>query len=96
MTATSTPEKLNGIDVTQLKEAIAQIEANPDAGQTHWRVTSRWQGGTRTDHLVDGLLIGGERVERQFQIQIDEPCELCGTNQFANPKNTCWPPPTPA
>jgi uncharacterized OsmC-like protein len=25
-------------------------------------------------------------VDRQFWIQIDEPCELCGTNQFANPQ----------
>jgi uncharacterized OsmC-like protein len=30
--------------------------------------------------------IGGQKVDRQFQIQIDEPCELCGTNQFANPQ----------
>jgi uncharacterized OsmC-like protein len=56
------------------------------AGQTRWKVTSRWQGGTRTDHVVDGFDIGGQKVDRQFQIQIDEPCELCGTNQFANPQ----------
>lgn len=46
-------------------------------------VKSRWEGGTRTDHGVD---IGGQKVDRQFQIQIDEPCELCGTNQYANPQ----------
>jgi len=77
---------VNGIDLAALNQAISDIEANPAAGQTRWKVTSRWQGGTRTDHLVDGVDIGGQRVERQFQIQIDEPCELCGTNQFANPQ----------
>ena len=77
---------VNGINVQALRQAMAAIEADPDAGQTRWKVTSRWQGGTRTDHVVDGVDIGGQKVDRQFQIQIDEPCELCGTNQFANPQ----------
>jgi len=78
--------KVNGIDVAALKQAIAEIEANPDAGQTRWTIKSRWEGGARTDHRVDGVDIGGQRVNRQFQIQVDEPCELCGTNQYANPQ----------
>jgi uncharacterized OsmC-like protein len=86
MTTQTQAEKVNGIDVPALKQTIATIQADPTAGQTHWRVTSRWQGGTRTDHFVNGVEIGGQQVERQFQIQIDEPCELCGTNQYANPQ----------
>lgn len=86
MTTQTQPEKVNGIDVAALKGAIADIESNPAAGQTHWKVKSRWQGGTRSDHLVDGFDLGGAKVDRRFQIQIDEPCELCGTNQFANPQ----------
>lgn len=86
MTTQTQHQTINGIDVAALKQAIAGIEANPDAGQTTWKVTSRWEGGTRTDHVVDGVDIGGQKVDRQFQIQIDEPCELCGTNQFANPQ----------
>lgn len=85
-TATQTLPTVNGIDVAALKSAIAGIEADPDAGQTRWRVRSEWRGGTRTDHFVDGVDIGGATIERQFQIQIDEPCELCGTNRFANPQ----------
>ena len=77
---------VNGINVTALKQAIADIKANPDAGQTRWTVRSRWEGGTRTDHVVDGVDIGGQKVDRQFQIHIDEPCELCGSNQYANPQ----------
>jgi uncharacterized OsmC-like protein len=80
------PTTVNGINVAALKQAIAAIEADPQAGQTRWKVISRWQGGTRSDHAVDGFDIGGNKVYRQFQIQIDEPCELCGTNQFANPQ----------
>ena len=86
MTTQTPQQNVNGIDIAALKGAIAQVEANPDAGQTRWTVKSRWQGGTRTDHFVDGFGMGGQKVDRQFQIQIDEPCELCGSNQYANPQ----------
>lgn len=86
MTTQTQQSTVNGINVAALKQAIADIEANPDAGQTTWTVVSRWQGGTRTDHFVDGVDIGGQKIDRQFQIQIDEPGELCGTNDFANPQ----------
>ena len=58
MTTQTQQENVNGIDVAALKQAIADIEANPDAGQTRWTVKSRWEGGTRTDHAVDGVDIG--------------------------------------
>lgn len=77
---------INGIDVVALQGAIAAIEADPAEASTTWRVSSRWQGGTRTDHFVDGVEIGGQKIDRRFQIQIDEPHELCGTNNFANPQ----------
>ncbi len=86
MTTQATYETINGIDVGTLKRAIEDIRDNPDAGQTHWTVKSRWDGGTRTDHFVDSFSIGGQEVARQFQIQIDEPCELGGSNQNANPQ----------
>jgi len=85
-TAQQAPTVVNNIDVTALKEAIAAVQANPDAGQTSWKVCSRWQGGTRTDHFVEGVRIGGQTIQRQFEIPIDEPCELGGTNQYANPQ----------
>ena len=84
---TKTMEKVvNGVDVQALRQAIESIEADPAAGQTAWKVCSRWQGGTRTDHFVEGFAMGGEQVHRQFKIEIDEPNELCGTNRFANPQ----------
>ena len=86
MTTQTQQEQVNGIDVAALKQAIADIEANPDAGQTRWTVKSRWEGGTRTEHFIEGVDTSGQKVDRQFQIQIDEPCELCGTNQYANPQ----------
>jgi uncharacterized OsmC-like protein len=78
--------QLNGIDVDALTQAIEAITADPAKGQTHWQVTSRWRGGTRSDTSVEAYSIGGQRITKGFTICVDEPYELCGTNQFANPQ----------
>ena len=82
----STKTTRNGIDLEALQGAIDAITENPAAGMTRWAVRSEWKGGTRTDHNVDGYEIGGERVERPFTLKVDEPLELCGTNEYANPQ----------
>jgi uncharacterized OsmC-like protein len=86
MTATLTNTTVNGINTAALQGAIDAIAADPAKGQTHWVVTSRWVGGTRSDHHVRSCRIGGQDIPRKFTIRIDEPLELCGSNQFANPQ----------
>lgn len=83
---TTTRTRLNGIDVERLREAIQAVGENPDRGQTRWQVTTTWQGGTRMDTTVSGYWIGGEYVEKDFTVRIDEPEELCGSNRYANPQ----------
>jgi len=78
--------KINGIDVDALQEAIERVRANPHAGQTRWDIHSRWTDGARSDHAVNGCYIGGQKIDRRFVISIDEPLELCGTNQYPNPQ----------
>ncbi len=85
-TSPSKPGAVNGIDVAQLRGSIDAIRAEPARGKTNWCIKSRWMGGTRSDHRVDGFTLGGQFVERPFVIKIDEPLELAGTNQFANPQ----------
>ena len=85
--ATQAPSiQVNGINVEALQQTIQAVKEDAAQATTRWKVTSRWQGGTRTDHFVDSVEIGGQQISRQFQIQIDEPQELCGTNLFANPQ----------
>jgi uncharacterized OsmC-like protein len=86
MTTQALDKTVNGIDTSALQGAIAAIKNDPREGATTWKVTSRWVDGTRTDHFVDGVGIGGKQIDRKFKIEIDEPLELCGTNQFANPQ----------
>lgn len=86
MTMTATRTSLNGINTHDLQGAIDAITTNPENGQTHWAVSSRWVGGTRSDHHIDSCRIGKAEVFRRFTLSTDEPLQLCGTNQFANPQ----------
>ena len=86
MTTTIEDTQVNGLDVEYLTNTIEAITADPEKGQTHWEVTSRWRGGTRSDTSVKSYSIGGQKVGKDFTIRSDEPYELGGTNQFANPQ----------
>lgn len=77
---------INGIDVEALKNVVEQVTEEPAKGMTSWRVATTWRGGTRSDTQVNDFSISGQKVERDFNIKIDEPLELLGTNQFANPQ----------
>lgn len=88
ITQTKTAERnvVNGIDVDDLFALIDGVRRSEAKAKTNWRVTTTWQGQARSRSQVDGFEIGGERVRRPFSIDIDEPCELGGTNRFANPQ----------
>src|SRR5215813_15427147 len=79
---------VNGIDTDAVHALIDEVDGDPAAGMTHWRVASAWQGGTRSRAQVDGFAIGGVDVTRRFAIDIDEPFELGGGNAFANPQES--------
>jgi uncharacterized OsmC-like protein len=83
---TAEPTVVNGINVDDVFAQIEGVRRNPAKGKTNWRVTTTWQGQTRSRAQVDGFRIGGERVPRRFSIDIDEPHELGGTDRFANPQ----------
>jgi len=79
-------ELVNGIDVGAVKQLAEAVSADPAKGMTSWRVSTHWQGQTWSRTQVEGYGIGGDHVARKFEIDIDEPLELCGQNRFANPQ----------
>jgi uncharacterized OsmC-like protein len=85
-TKTAEPTVVNGINVDDLFALIEGVKWDAAKGKTNWRVTTEWQGQTRSRTQIEGFKIGGELVPRQFSIDIDEPCELGGSNRFANPQ----------
>jgi uncharacterized OsmC-like protein len=80
------PNVINGINLDDLFALIDSAKRGVAQAKTNWRLTTTWQGQTRSRAQVEGFEIGGERVPRRFSIDIDEPCELGGTNRFANPQ----------
>jgi uncharacterized OsmC-like protein len=86
-TTINTARKIvNGLDVDALFDLIDNVKQDSANGKTRWRVTTTWQGQTRSRSQVEGFAVGGEQVPRQFSIDIDEPAELGGSNRFANPQ----------
>jgi uncharacterized OsmC-like protein len=85
-TKTTEPTIVNGINVDSLLALIDGVRDDATQRKTHWRVTSLWQGQTRSRAQVDGFMIGGARISRQFSLDADEPCELGGSNSFAGPQ----------
>ena len=80
------PNVVNGINVDDLVALRARVAEDAAQGQTGWRVVTTWQGQTRSHAEVSGFRIGGQEVPRRFSFDIDEPCELGGSNAFPNPQ----------
>ena len=83
---TVAPNVVNGINVDDLFALIEGVKQDPAKGKTEWRVATTWQGQTHSRSEVEGFGIGGNEVPRRFSIDIDEPCELGGSNRYANPQ----------
>jgi uncharacterized OsmC-like protein len=85
-TSTLVPKVINGINLDELFALIERVRSEPSKGKTHWRVATTWKGQTRSRSEVEGFGMGGDVVPRRFSIDVDEPCELGGSNRFANPQ----------
>jgi uncharacterized OsmC-like protein len=85
-TKTAEPTVVNGINVDGLFALIDDIKREPEKGKTTWHVTTTWQGQMRSRAEVEVYKLGGKKVPRRFSIDIDEPRELGGSNNFANPQ----------
>lgn len=77
---------INGIDTEGVKALIGHVAKDPANALTRWHVSSSWKGGTQSETRVTGFGFGKEHIKKDFSIHIDEPTELGGTNQFANPQ----------
>jgi uncharacterized OsmC-like protein len=82
----ATLTEINGIDTQALRDTMDAIKADPSCGIAKFCVTTGWKGGTRTETSVDHWSLGGQQLDKNFTINIDEPPQLLGTNTAANPQ----------
>ena len=79
-------QTVNGLDLAALTEEIETIEKDASKALVDFNVTTRWTGQTRSESIVDGFTLGGERIARTHKIVADEPCELLGADSAPNPQ----------
>jgi len=78
--------RANGLDLEALGEVVEAIGNDPGQAKVSFDVTTRWTGQTRSETIVDGFTIAGNRVARTHKIIADEPCELLGGDSAPNPQ----------
>ena len=77
---------VNGIDLAAIGEVLEAIDKDPGQAKAGFEVTTRWVGQTRSETVIEGFTLGGQRHKRQHRILADEPCELFGTDSAPNPQ----------
>ena len=65
-TTTAQPKIVNGINVDNLFALVDGVRLDAAKGRTTWRVTTSWQGQTRSRSRVEGFGIGGQQVPRRI------------------------------
>jgi len=78
--------RVNGLDLEALGEVVEAIGNDPGQAKVSCDVTTRWTGQTRSETIVDGFTIAGNRVARSHKIVADEPNELLGADSAPNPQ----------
>jgi uncharacterized OsmC-like protein len=77
---------VNGVDTNGLKLLALKAAGGGTDAQVKFAVATRWRGGVASQTRVDGYQVCGKTVAKDFAIDIDEPCELLGTNAGPNPQ----------
>jgi len=61
-TKTAAPSIVNGINLDDLFALVEGVKRDAAKGKTNWRVTTTWQGQTRSRAKIESFGIGGEQV----------------------------------
>ncbi len=77
---------VNGIDVDAVHDVVAAVNDDPAKALVGFAVSTRWTGQTGSRSTATAITLGGETIERDFEIVADEPHELLGANGAPNPQ----------
>lgn len=77
---------LNGIDTGALQQVVEGVTRDPSQGRVTFGIRTSWLGGARTSAQALPVSLGNQTIDRNFNIESDEPLEILGTNKAANPQ----------
>lgn len=84
MTTATSP--INGIDTDAIKSLVREVRSDHRKGLADFRVATQWKHAMNSETRVTSWSLGGRNLRHLFTIDIDEPRELCGGDQSANPQ----------
>jgi hypothetical protein len=86
---TTNPHVVNGINVDALTALLARVKQDASQGQTTWRVTTTWQGQTRSRADVSGFAIGAaQRYRAGSRSTSTNPMNWAAATPSPTPRNT--------
>jgi uncharacterized OsmC-like protein len=77
----------NGVDVDQVMNVIAEIEADPGYASFQWRATNQWIDGGVSRSRIKGFFGGNAEDttrKKAFTLDADEPAIAAGKNSAPN------------
>lgn len=83
---TQTIQKPNGIDTNALKQIADEVSRDPKKGIVKFQVSTNWIDGPKSTTQIDSYELAGQKISKNFVVQIDEPTELLGSNTAPNPQ----------
>ena len=77
---------LNNINISGLSEYANEVkESESIQGKATYGVTLNWESGTKTTISTKNMVLGDQKLVRDFNFTIDEPTQLLGVNAAPNP-----------
>jgi hypothetical protein len=78
---------VNGVDLEVLGGTVGAIQADPELGTSHFRVSNTWIDGARNESRVTGFYGAAQEIAHRqaFTLIADEPPILAGNDDGANP-----------
>lgn len=78
---------VNGVNVSELYEAIEGIKKNKDAAKFKFRAMNRWIQGGHSQVTLKDFEGGGESIQHEepYIMELDEPPALLGEDKGPNP-----------
>lgn len=79
--------KVNGVDVTAVKNTVSAIEEKPDLAKSKFRAQNQWISGGHNRSTINAFYGAGQENYRSkpFVLDADEPPLLAGEDRGANP-----------
>ena len=77
---------INNINITGLSEYVNEVKECKEQSKIQYGVNVDWVSGMKTKVSVKNMNLGGQKLVRSFNFDIDEPNQLLGLNSNPTPQ----------